>query len=1046
MKTKDMNWKRHKLLKSTILIMFYLVSISVFSQNLTVRGTVANESGETLIGVTVKVLKTNIGTLTDSDGAYTLLNVPSNGQLEVSYVGMKSQIIPVNSRGLINVVLAETNETLDEVVVVGYGTQKKENLTGAVSSITSKVLENRPLANLAQGLQGTISNLNITQSNGSLGAGPGFNVRGYTSINGGSPLVLVNGVSMSPTLINPNDVESVTVLKDGASSAIYGARAAFGVILITTKSGKKNQKPEITFTSNLSINQPTIKMEMFDSKDIMNFYNQAWRRMNGTDYFDEITTNAILAHYNDPTQPSAIVHEDPTAWTGVANTDWPDILMNDYFPMQQYGLSLSGETERINYYTSLSYFHQQGITKKEYFNEYYNRYNLLSDIKYKIADWITAGTRIAINNSYKKFPPNDPWYRNTFPEEGTIHHQNWWALMPYKFPNGLWGRAGTIPNPAYFLSEGGFQARSINDVWVTGTLKLTPFKNFSFNADYTTNVQNTSKVQHVKKLSFYRLNEQFSSYYPGSNPSRVIRNSNKGNYNAFNAFADYFIENDNHYFKVMMGFNQEYADYLYYSAEAQNLISDDLPYMNLATGDRFVGDSESEYAIRGIFGRINYSYKKRYLLEINARYDGSSRFPKESRYALFPSASVGWAIHNEPFFESLKKNINTLKPRLSYGSLGNQLLSGYYPYVSTMGTGRVDYIIGDELPQAVYAPNLVSSDLTWEVVSQVNAGIDFGFFNNKLTGSFDVYKRYTEGMLTKSKTLPAVLGTTEPQKNAANMVTTGFDMNIDWRHRIGEFYYGLGFILSDYTATTTKYDNPDKFIFEYYEGDNFGDIWGWVTGGYFKTDAEAANYDQSAVNARPRIAGDIWFVDLNKDGKIDFGTSTVGDSGDKTVIGNRTPRYSFGFRTNFEWKGFDLEAFLQGVGKRETSAANIRFFLQHYTGRAIAAPKIATDWWTPENLDAYFPRPILGGAPEIFDTQSKFLQNVAYIRLKQLTLGYTIPSDIIEKMKIKRMKIYISGSNLLTLTKAMKIIDPEMPSADTYPLYKSYSVGLNINF
>ncbi|MEO5999744.1 MAG: SusC/RagA family TonB-linked outer membrane protein, partial [Chitinophagaceae bacterium] len=463
-----------------------------------IHGKVVNEDGNPLQGVSVVIAGKQNGTTTNSDGRFTMTVPNANTVLEISSVGFLTKRVNVGDQTEIAVTLENDIAGLSDVVVIGYGTEKKVNLTGAVSNVSSKVLESRPITSIGQGLQGTVSNLNITPGSGSLGKASSFNIRGNTSINGGSPLVLVDGIPMDINLLNPNDIDNVTVLKDAASAAIYGARAAYGVILVTTKRGKtRGGKPKISLSTFVSSNEPTVNIDFIDTKDRIAFMNEAYLRQNGRNYYDDLTMNAMMAHYNDPSKPESIITpQAPSVWTGVANTNWEKILMNDSYPMQQHTASISGGTDKFVYYTSFSYLHQKGLTNKKLFDEHFNRYNFMSNLSYNVLDWITISARTSINNSEKRFPPNYSWFRNEFPEDGTIFQANVYSTQPFKDPNGNWTHEGSIENPAQMLSEGGYQTRVINDVWMTGAIKLTPIRNMTFNLDYSTNTKNTNELNY----------------------------------------------------------------------------------------------------------------------------------------------------------------------------------------------------------------------------------------------------------------------------------------------------------------------------------------------------------------------------------------------------------------------------------------------------------------------------------------------------------------------------------------------------------------------
>jgi len=1036
------------LLRAKILIVALLMLHAQFSfsqQKKTVNGAVVAEDNTPLEGVSVSVKNGSKGTVTSKEGKFTI--VAGTGDVLVfSSVNYGTQEITVANEEMIGIIkLIPKNVVLSDIVVVGYGTQKKVNLTGAVATVNSKVLENRPVTNIGEALQGMVSNLNITPGSGAPGKGATFNVRGFTSINGGGPLVLVNGIPMDINLINPADIENVTVLKDAAAAAIYGARAAYGVVLVTTKSGSKEQKPKVSFSANYAVNTPAVKLEMMDAMERMRYMNTGNINSSGQVWgeFDKYGEAAITAHYLDPSQPELFTHpNNPGVWTPSANTDWAKELLRDNFPMQQYTASISGGTDKVNYYTSLSYFNQKGIAK--HFNENFDRYNVMSNINYKIAKWITIGSKLSVNITSKKYPPNNSI--NQFPEDYTGFMIYAIPSVPIYTPDGNWYQYGSIPNMVQMRKEGGYRTRDVNNIWLTGNVRMTPVDKVSINMDYSYSTNTRKELDYMRQLPKYDK-MGLAGYYPFSNPSAVLRTNTDDKNIVFNAYADY--ENNfasKHYFKAMAGVNHEQSVTNITNASRKNLIIGSIPYMSLATGDMEVRDGISEASILGVFGRINYSYDDRYLLEVNGRYDGTSRFPKNRRFAIFPSLSLGWRIDRESFFGGLSNVVDMLKIRGSYGSLGNQNVQGDYPYIATFGSGQANYLLNGERLMTVTPPGLVSATLTWEKVMQKNIGLDFAMFDNKFTGSVDIYRRDTKDMLTKSKTLPAVLAVDEPRENAADLKTTGFDVTLGWKDKINGFSYGITFLLSDYTSQITRFDNPRGLIADYYVGKNLGEIWGFETGGIFQTDEEAAALDQTQISGRKRAAGDLWFKDLNNDGKITRGDNTLSNPGDLKVIGNNTPRYSYGLRTEFAWKGFDLEIFLQGVAKRQVVLDNT-FYLNAWNNPHWSPLfKDGLDYWSPDNREALYPRPWVGQAPDVTAPQTRYLQNGAYVRLKQLTLGYTIPETILRRVKIQYVRLYLSGNNVATLTRMVKISDPEQGGSLYYPLNRSLSVGANFTF
>lgn len=1016
-----------------------------------IRGRVLDEAGNPLEGVSIKVKGQSAGVATDTDGYFTII-AETNAVLEISMVGYETLEVPVAGRTqLSDLVMKISVSGLDEVVLVGYGTQKKVNLTGAVAQVNSKALENRPITNLGQGLQGVVANLNIDPGSGAPGRGVSFNIRGNTSINGGGPLVLVDGVQMDPNLINPADVDNISVLKDAASAAIYGARAAYGVILITTKAGKRNQKPAVSVTMNVASNRPTVVPEYMNSMEYVTYMNEGFTTSNGNPYFDEETTEQVRMYFENPKDNLPVFHHSsdaPNFYRYNGNTNWTDVLLNDTYPMQQYNASITGGSDKITYYTSLGYFNQRGISKPGH--ERYERFNFVQNINYDATNWLNVSVKASLNNFTNRMNPQNKW--NSFSFDNMYVAGDSRPIMPVYHPDGHYaGYSGNgyFTNIVAFIEQGGYQQEKANDLWLTGAVKITPLQDWTINIDYTVNKYDNNYMRLMKEYWDYDALGP-AVLFPHTTPNAVIRNNENNRYTAFNIYSEYERSfAGKHNARILVGFNQEYTGLSAFQAERQKLISNDIGYMSVAYGDRFTTDGASEYAIRGVFARLNYSFDNRYLLELNGRYDGSSRFPSNDRFAFFPSASVGWRISNEAFFGGLKETINDLKIRASYGTLGNQALDvnspNYYPYISTYGTAEVAWLFNGERPMTVLAPGLVSPTLTWETVSQYNIGLDFEIFRNRLAGSFDIYRRDTRDMLTKSKTLPAVLATSEPQANAADMKTNGYELTLSWTDVLpNNIRYGLGVVFADAYSTITKYDNPNGIISDYYVGQRLGEIWGFVTEGLFQSDAEAAGFDQSQIAGHQFLAGDIKFKDLDGDKKITRGSQTLSDHGDLTVIGNSTPRYSYGFRGNLSWKGFDLNVFFQGVGKRQANITNGTYFLSHYNSEWAVPQKINNDYWTPTNTDAYFPRPRVGNAGEVSQPQTRFLQNASYLRLKQLTIGYTIPSKFIQRIGIQTIRLYVSGNNIWETSKMLKIFDPEEFETNRYPLTRAYSFGASV--
>ena len=1021
-------------------------------QSSTIRGKVIDTNGDPVIGANIVEKGTTNGTTTDVEGNFSI-NAKSGSTLVITFIGYVREEVKANAGRRMEIILQEDSETLEEVVVVGYGTMKKADLTGSVATVGSEVIEDRPLTNLGAGLQGAIANLNITSSSGAPGTGSSFNIRGTTNLSGGGPLVLVDGIEMDPNLINPQDVKDVTVLKDAASASIYGARAAFGVILITTKTGFVSQKPVVSLSANYSINVPTVHANYMNSMEYTQWMNDANTTSNGSNYFDDITMEHVRNYYNDPVNNLPVFHHPDDAaskYRYCGNTDWYEALNKKSYPMQQYNISVQGGSETAKYMTSAGMFQQDGISK--WTDEDYKRFNVLQHVNYKVNDWIQVGLRATMSMVKQKTGPQNKYGSNSL---GATIPGDSRPLMPVYHPDGHFAGYcgdGYFTNQAAWLSQGGSAEMRNNNMYATAFAQLNPLEGLEINVDYTYNYYNYSFKNHVREYIDYDADGNPGSIFPHTSPNQVSYTKNESQYDVFNAYATYKKKfNKVHALEGMIGFNQENATYKGVGLSRNNLIANDIPFLSLATGDRSTSDYMNQWAIRGAFFRLFYAYDDKYLVQVNGRYDGSSRFPKDDRFAFFPTFSLGWRLSQEKFWKPIAHIVNDFKIRGSYGALGNQvLLQGgndmYYPYISTYTTGEVGYLFSGEKQMGVYAPGLVSDQLTWETVKQWDLGFNFSMFDSKLTGEFDYYVRTTEDMLTKSKTLPSILGVSEPQMNAADLRTSGWEVALTWKSALQNgLAYSATLSLSDYQAEITKYDNPTKNLSDnYYEGKKLGEIWGFVTDGLFQSDEEASSWNQSKIVGYTQYAGDIKFADLNGDGEVTRGENTVNNAGDLKIIGNETPRYNFGIRGTAEYKGFDFTLFFQGTMKRDIIPSKT-FYLSHYTSEWSVPQKMNYDYWREDNRDAFFPRARMNGSA-VNENQTRFMLNGAYIRCKQLALGYTIPKYITEKAKISKLRVYFNADNLFEFSGMPDTFDPELATVNAYPFIRSFSFGANLTF
>lgn len=993
------------------------------------------------------------GTVTDIDGNFSV-NAAPGSLLTFSYTGFKPQTVKAQEG--MQVVLQSNVNDLNEVVVVGYGTQKKANLTGAVASVNGSVLENRPISNIGQGLQGVVPNLNVSMGHGGApGAGASFNVRGTTSLNGGEPLVLVDNVQMDANLVNPDDIESISVLKDAASAAIYGARAAYGVILITTKKGKLNSRPTVQFSASGYWQSPAVEMHNVNSLDYLKMIDIAYQNSGGSGhYFNplvyEYTEKYVNGTYDQPVFFDKSYSAFKYGYNG--NTDWWNELYKTSFS-QIYNASISGGSQKTRYYVSLGSNNQGGILKAT--DEKYNKYNANINVTSELTPWMEVSAKIAHTYTTEMHPTGGTTAMNNTAYSGLSAYSGMMKsdlspLMPVKHPDGHYAGQGNFTNPVAIQAQGGNARYRQNDLWMTAGVKLTPIKGLIVNADYTWNYYGWASTQHVRNFYDYTAVPGTENYYPWTNPSSVTRSNSDDYYSSFNAFAEYNLSlgNNDHNMKFMVGYNQEKKRTQYYYAGRKDLIDPENPAINQAIGDMAIDGNMGQWAVNGTFARFNYDYKGRYLLELNGRYDGSSKFKKGHRYQFFPSISAAWRISEEKFFEGVKSWWDNMKLRVSYGSLGNQAVNGNFPYLATYGINtKYGALLGGGRPVAVYAPGLVSSSFTWETVNQIDFGFDAAFLRNRLSASFDWYRRNTKDMLTDGEVLPAVLGASVPRQNAANLKTVGWELSLEWNDRLanGLSYHVKG-VLSDYQSTITKFNNPTGLISQYYVGRKLNEIWGYVSNGLFQTEQEAnAHANQSYLYGGKWTAGDVRFEDLDGNNKIDIGDNTLANPGDRKIIGNSTPRFAFGITAGLEYKGIDFEMFWQGIGKRDWFPGSGSAAYWGFTNEWQTPLTTSLDYWTPENTNAFFPR--LGWANGgNRNTSTRYLQNASYCRLKNVTLGYTLPRNILDKIGVSRLRVYVTGENLLTFTSLIKAFDPETLNNMTYPINRKIAVGLNLTF
>lgn len=1037
-------------------------SRSETQQKRLITGKILDENKVPIIGASVLENGTKNGTLTDIDGKFKL-NVSPNASLQISYIGFQSQTIAVQEKDVLDLILKEDPKVFDEVVVVGYATVKKENLTGAVDQIGSKVLESRPVMNVAQALQGAMGNLNISSAGGGgVGSKQSINIRGYTGFeSSGSPLIVIDGIqSSNMDDINPNDIENISILKDAASSAIYGSSAPYGVIIITTKKGKVGTAPRITYSNSLKFAQPINLPKMVNSLYFVESYNESYTNAGMAPVIREETIQRIKDYQAGLITTQTIKRPGVDEWDefiqGNANYDWFDVHFKGHSFSQQHNIGLSGGSSNSTYYVGLGYNKQDGLYR--YAKDSYERYNVRTNLSSEINKWITFGVRSAFSRGVTDRPnrvygpdPNDP---NKVVDL-------YMTRLTHKFPNG----AMINPDGGYSdysditkFRDGGRNKLKEDKLTLTGEVVVKPLTGWDITFNYTFDgIYNydTAHFATVNEIMPSGKEKPISSTIPNSYSIFNRRTENQ----VLNAFTSYEKTLGDHYAKVLVGYTQEVRDIRSSTSEANYLFSDNRPSLSLSYGTNKNSDITDQLAIRGGFGRFNYGYKEKYLFEFNGRYDGTSRFLDDVRYKFYPGASGAWVASKEEFWKNsvLSKAINTFKLRASYGSLGDQsFLKDFYPFYPGMpskGPNFTNWIYAGGRDAYLTNPDIINAQLTWVTTTTIDFGVDMVFLDNRLSTSFDWYRRKADDFVGPAQALPAILGAPAPKTNNASMETRGFELSVAWRDMIGsDFSYGVKAILSDYQGKILKYPNPTNDLGVWREGQKMGELWGYKTYGLFQSQEEIDNApSQYKLNALPLKPGDVRYVDLDGDGEISYGNNTSDNPGDRKVIGNNTPRYSFGVTLDAEYKGFDFSLFIEGVAKRDALMDRGSTLFWGFNGNPWNGTMLTVhqDRWTPETPDGYYPRYYMSGEMDKnTEAQTRYLQNAAYMRIKNMQLGYTIPKMILSRVSLSNARVFASVENLATFTKFTKVMDPEFATTRgaIYPLQRTWAFGVNVTF
>ena len=1075
-----------------------------------VKGSVVDENGEPIIGASVQEVGTTRGTTTNVKGEFSL-KAGVGAKLQISYVGYKTE--NVKAADGMKVKMVTDNALLDEVVVVGYGQQKKVNLTGAVSNVDlEKTLTARPEQDVTKALQGAIPGLTILTTSGDINEEATMKIRGIGSLNGtGSPLIVVDGVpTENLSMVNGNDIASISVLKDAASSSIYGSRAAFGVILITTKQAKKGDRVSVNYTANFAWDKATYLPDYPDVPTQLEAALRAKARQGSGSvelfgmYFDQLLPYAKkwkeqnsgkigygeMRPYVDDNNVGdyRFIGNQPMYY---ADFDIQDIWYSNAAPSQSHNVTMSGSSGRTRFFTSFGYNAKEDIMK---FNPgQRKRYNATVNLQTDITDWLTAGTRI--NYSRRHFSRADTWNNM---------YQYIWRWGSFFIPSG------TINGEDFRVVA--MQKQAARKVTAFDQFKLNAFLKANITKELTVNADFTWQVDDFNSKS--TDNSVYGMNWSGTSPQWIVGQSNtdtwRDNSKMETWTANFYVNyaksiNDAHNFNVMAGVNGENMTYDYFYAQRPELYSLDQPELNLTYGAKNkweINASTNDRASAGYFGRINYDYKGIYLLELNGRYDGSSRFPAGDKWAFFPSGSIGYRFSQEAYWDKLRETVSNGKLRFSYGEIGNENVGSSWPYIATIGTISASYVgwlNGSNTKVNEFdLPEWVSSSLTWERIKTIDIGLDLGLLNDMVTVGFDWYQRTTNDMIAPGKALPPSVGASTPTTNSGSLRTRGWELTINWRK---QFSNDLGlyanFSIGDSKSVVTKWDNDQNIGHPLstayaYAGQVWGDIWGFETDRYFtEADFTGKNADGSWIYA-PGVAdqtgiqtqtfvygpGDIKFKDLDGSGVIDGGKGTVDDHGDLKVIGNCLPRYEYSFHIGGTYKGFDLDLFFQGVGKRDMwTQSSFVFPEMREADLAIYANQTSYNIYEPEkgivNISESNAFPCLypgneyagnvtglageGGCHNYYP-QTKYLVDMSYLRLKNVTLGYTLPVELTKKAFVQKLRFYVSCNNLFLLHKGSGDlpIDPEMNAGQgalgygtwgrTYPTTKSWSFGLQVTF
>lgn len=980
-----------------------LSNICFAQQTVLVGGVVKDEKGESLPGVGVKSKTGNKVTSTDVNGKFQI-QVANNDILVFSYVGYKAAEIPVNGKTVFNINLVSLDQELKDVVIVGYGVQKKVNLTGAVSTVSAEEISNKTAANTSTALQGLAPGVTVTQSSGQPGSAGTIRIRGIGTLGNAGPLVLIDGVEGEIDNIDPNLIENISVLKDAASSSIYGSRAANGVILVSTKRAKAGLV-SVNYNGFTGWQSPTDLPKKVDALDHMLLTNEAYVNTGKAPLYSD----ALIAKYRAESATNPDLYP---------NTDWQKEVLTGSGFMQSHFVSINGGGDKIKFLTSAGIFDQKGIIQ----NSNFQRVTIRNNADITFSDKLSMKVDLQLDNKLS----NEPGRGN----EAVFYQMN---RIPsneaFRYSNGNWGVGWNGNNPVAYSGDGGGILRNNRpEVILNTSLTYKPFK--WLEAKITAAPKYVESIDHnfVQAISTYYYDGTVAYTQPAK--TSLTEATARSFYNTFFGTLAFNKKNENHSFSALLGASREDFSTKNVSAFRDVFILPGYPVLDTGSAENQQSSGgASEWALQSFFGRVNYDYKSKYLLELNGRYDGSSRFAKGRKYGFFPSFSAGWRISEESFMSPLKSVISELKLRGSWGKLGNQNI-GTYPFTSQLSFGS--YTFNKQIYDLAALNTMANTDISWESTEMTNLGLDLTIFKN-LSINADYFIRKTSDILL-TLDVPIIGGLNPPFQNAGVVENKGWEIGITYRGEVSDFKYDIGLNLSDVKNKVLDLRGVSlSGVTVNREGYAMNSIYGYQAEGFFQSDAEVAQHATQFGNVK---AGDIKYKDQNNDGRI--------DAADNVIIGSTIPRYTFGANFNASYKGFDLNVFLQGVGKADGYLYEETIMPFFHGGTVQEQHK---DHWTPQNINATFPRLAFN---EVNNEQNSsfWLKDASYLRVKNLQIGYNLPAAFNRKVGVSNVKIYLSGRNLFTADNFWDGHDVETPvgTGHDYPLVKVYTLGLNVKF